>query len=127
MSGWTKVNFADIEDTAPAEAPLAWRFARHVVEATELGVSRFTYEPGGRMPFAHRHRTQEEVYVVVSGSGRAKLDDDIMELASWDVLRVAASVARQFEAGPEGMDVICIGGRAPVGSRDGEPVPGFWD
>ena len=90
-------------------------------------MSRFTYEPGARMPSAHRHREQEEAYVVVGGSGRAKLDDEIVELAPWDVLRVAPTVTRSFEAGPEGLDVICIGGRRPDGG-DGEPGPAdFWD
>lgn len=91
----------------------------------ELGVSRFTYEPGARMPFGHRHRVQEEAYVVVAGWGRAKLDDEIVDLAPWDVLRVAPEVTRSFEAGPEGLDLICIGGRKPAKS-DGEPVEDFW-
>ncbi|HEY6607145.1 MAG TPA: cupin domain-containing protein [Gaiellaceae bacterium] len=65
-------------------------------------MSRFTYEPGARMPWGHRHRVQEEVYVVVAGSGRAKLDDEVVELSAWDVLRVAPAVIRSFEAGPEG-------------------------
>ena len=78
-------------------------------------MSRFTYEPGARMPWGHRHRVQEEVYVVVAGSGRAKLDDDVLELSAWDVLRVAPAVIRSFEAGADGLDVICIGGRKPAG------------
>jgi mannose-6-phosphate isomerase-like protein (cupin superfamily) len=73
----------------------------------------------------HRHRVQEELYVVVGGSGRAKLDDEVIELGTWDVLRVAPAVIRSFEAGPDGMDVICIGGRKPEGG-DGERFPDFW-
>ena len=65
------------------------------------------------MPWGHRHREQEEAYVVVGGSGRAKLDDQVVELSAWDVLRVAPAVVRSFEAGPESLDVICIGGRKP--------------
>jgi mannose-6-phosphate isomerase-like protein (cupin superfamily) len=67
------------------------------------------------MPWGHRHRVQVETYVVVGGSGRAKLDDEVVELSVWDVLRVAPAVVRSFEAGPEGLDVICIGGRRPEG------------
>jgi mannose-6-phosphate isomerase-like protein (cupin superfamily) len=113
MPDWTKKNFAALRDVAPEGAGMQWRFARNALHSPELGVSRFTYEPGARMPWGHRHREQEEVYVVVAGSGRAKLDDEVVELAAWDVLRVAPSVIRSFEAGPEGMDVICIGGRKP--------------
>ena len=63
---------------------------------------------------------------MVAGSGRAKLDDEVVELSVWDVLRVAPAVVRSFEAGPEGLDVICIGGGKPKGA-DGEQVDGFWD
>ena len=77
------------------------------------------------MPFGHRHREQEEAYVVVAGSGRAKLDDEVVELSVWDVLRVAPSVVCSFEAGPEGLDLICIGGRRSK-NGDTERLPEFW-
>jgi mannose-6-phosphate isomerase-like protein (cupin superfamily) len=126
MPGWTKKSFDEIEDRSPAGEPMQWRFARHAVDSPELGVSRFTFEPGARMPFGHRHREQEEVYVVVGGSGQIKLDDELVAVEEWDVVRVAPAVGRGFTAGPDGLDVICIGGRAPQGG-DGEEVPGFWD
>jgi mannose-6-phosphate isomerase-like protein (cupin superfamily) len=127
LTDWAKTNFADIEDTSPADVAIEWRFGRTHLGGSELGVSRFTYPPGARFPFAHRHREQEEAYVVVAGSGRVKLDDTIEDLAAWDVLRVGPTVARQFEAGPDGLEVICIGGRRPDDRGDGEPVEDFWD
>ncbi|MCP9490595.1 MAG: cupin domain-containing protein [Solirubrobacteraceae bacterium MAG38_C4-C5] len=105
---------------------MRWKLARDALGSPELGVSRFTHEPGARMPFGHRHREQEEAYVVVAGSGRAKLDDEVVELTAWDVLRVAPTVVRSFEAGPEGLDLICIGGRKPKGG-DTERIQDFWD
>ena len=105
---------------------MQWKLARGALDSPELGVSRFTYEPSARMPFAHRHREQEEAYVVVAGSGRAKLDDEVVELSTWDVLRVAPAVVRSFEAGPEGLDLICIGGHKPKGG-DTERIADFWD
>jgi quercetin dioxygenase-like cupin family protein len=126
MPAWTKKNFHDLEDRSPPDAPMQWRFARTALHSPELGVSRFTFEPGSRMPWGHRHREQQEAYVVVAGSGRAKLDHEVVELAAWDVLRVAPAVVRSFEAGPEGLDVICIGGRKPKGG-DTERVADFWD
>jgi quercetin dioxygenase-like cupin family protein len=125
MPNWTKTNFTAVRDVSPPEVPIQWRFARNALESPELGVSRFTYEPGARMPWGHRHRVQEEVYVVVAGSGRAKLDDEVIEIEAWDALRVAPAVIRSFEAGPDGLDVICIGGRKPEG-RDSERFPDFW-
>jgi quercetin dioxygenase-like cupin family protein len=126
MPDWTKTNFKRLRDVSPPSAPMQWKMARRAMRARELGVSRFTYEPGARMPFGHRHREQEEAYVVVGGSGRAKLDADVIELAIWDVLRVAPEVVRSFEAGPKGLDLICIGGRKPK-SGDTVRVPDFWD
>jgi quercetin dioxygenase-like cupin family protein len=126
MANWTRTNFTALRDSSPPGVAIQWRFARAALESPELGVSRFTYEPGARMPWGHRHRHQEEVYVVVAGSGRAKLDDEVIEIGAWDALRVAPSVIRSFEAGPDGLDVICIGGRKPDGP-DGERHPDFWD
>jgi quercetin dioxygenase-like cupin family protein len=122
---WTKKNFDDLRDVSPGDVRIQWRFAREALGSPELGVSRFTYEPGARMPWGHRHRQQEEAYVVVGGSGRAKLDDEIIELRVSDVLRVAPAVIRSFEAGPDGLDVICIGGRRPKGG-DAERYEYFW-
>ncbi len=126
MADWAKSHFDSIEDRSPADADMQWRFARKVLGFEQLGVSRFTFEPNTRFPFAHRHREQEEAYVVVGGSGRVKLDDEIVEVGRWDVLRVGPSVGRQFEAGPDGLELICIGGPLPEGG-DGEPVDDFWD
>lgn len=126
MPGWKKTNFEALEDRSPADVPMRWLFARSELESPELGVSRFVYEPGVRMPFAHRHREQEEAYVVVGGSGRANLDGEIVALGVWDVLRVAPPVVRSFEAGPEGLDLICIGGRRADGG-DGETASDPWE
>src|SRR3977135_4426326 len=79
MPDWTKKNFDDLRDVSPRDAQMQWRFAREALRSPELGVSRFTYDPGARMPWGHRHRVQEEAYVVVAGSGRAKLDDEVVE------------------------------------------------
>ena len=126
MPEWKKTNFEALEDRSPADVPMRWLFVRQELGSPELGVSRFVYEPGVRMPFAHRHREQEEAYVVVGGSGRANLDGEIVALGVWDVLRVAPTVVRSFEAGPEGLDLICIGGRRPDGG-DGETAPDPWE
>ena len=125
MADWTKRNFEDMPDRSPAEVPMRWLFSRNEVHSEQLGVSRFSYEPHARMPFGHRHGVQEEVYVVVAGSGRAKLEDEIVELSAWDVLRVAPQVIRAFEAGPDGMELLCVGGTRPEGG-DHERFEDFW-
>jgi quercetin dioxygenase-like cupin family protein len=126
MRDWTRTNFNNLRDVSPEDVRIQWRFARNALGSPELGVSRFTYEPGARMPWGHRHREQEELYVVVAGSGRAKLDDEVIDVEPWDALRVAPAVIRSFEAGPDGLDVICIGGSKRKGP-DSERFPDFWE
>jgi quercetin dioxygenase-like cupin family protein len=116
MADYAMVNLLDIEDAVGDRLPgLEGRFARKHIGSTELGVSRFTYEPNVRNPSGHSHRQQEEAYVVISGSGRMRLDDEIREIRQWDVIRVAPAVVRAFEAGPDGLDVIAVGGNKPEG------------
>jgi quercetin dioxygenase-like cupin family protein len=126
MPNYTIKNFKELPDSA-AEGPgdLEARFGRSHIDSEHLGVSYFRYGPGFRSPIAHRHREQEEAYVVVSGSGRVKLDDDVHELNLWDVIRVSPAVARAFEGGPDGMEIVAIGADRPEGG-DGERIADFW-
>ncbi|MBV8065466.1 MAG: cupin domain-containing protein [Actinobacteria bacterium] len=123
MSAYTKINFKDVERGGSEQVES--RFARKYLDSEHLGVSYFKYEPGHRNTLGHRHREQEEVYVIVSGSGRLRLDDEIVEVAPWDVVRVAPATVRAFEAGPEGLEVIAIGADRPEGG-DGERVENWW-
>jgi mannose-6-phosphate isomerase-like protein (cupin superfamily) len=126
MPDFTIKNFKDVDNAAADRQPgLEARFARKHLHSQHLGISYFRYAPGFRAPSGHRHREQEEAYVVVGGSGRAKLDDEVVELAEWDILRVAPEVVRSFEGGPEGLELIAVGNDRPEGG-DGESVEGFW-
>jgi mannose-6-phosphate isomerase-like protein (cupin superfamily) len=128
MSDYTKKNFKDLDDLAASrglEGKIESRFGRSSIDSEHLGVSYFRYAPDFRSPFGHSHREQEEAYVVVSGSGRVKLDEEIVELAQWDVLRVAPKVGRAFEAGSDGLELIAIGADRPEGG-DGEMIENFW-
>ena len=126
MPGFTVMNLLEVDNSAADHGSgLEARFARKHLDSDHLGVSYFRYDPNFRTPFGHRHREQEEAYVVVSGSGRAKLDDEVIELSEWDVLRVAPEVVRSFEGGTEGLALIAIGNDRPEGG-DGEMVQEFW-
>jgi len=126
MADYAIVNLLDIEDAVGDRLPgLEGRFARKHLGSTDLGISRFTYEPNVRHPSGHSHREQEEAYVVISGSGRMRLDDEIREIRQWDVIRVAPAVVRAFEAGSDGLDVIAVGGNKPEGG-DGVPSHTPW-
>jgi mannose-6-phosphate isomerase-like protein (cupin superfamily) len=124
MSDYTITNLREIDDSAD-NAELEARFARKHLSSEHLGVSFFRYGPGYRSGRGHSHREQEEVYVVVNGSGRIKLDDEIVELRQWDTVRVAPHTVRAFEGGPDGLEVIAVGADRPEGG-DGIPAPDFW-
>src|SRR4051794_16305200 len=107
MSGFAIVNLKEIEDSAGERAPgIEGRFARKHLGSDHLGVSYFRYAPGVRSPMAHSHREQEEAYVVVEGSGRVRLDDEVRDLRQWDVVRVSPATVRAFEAGGDGLVLI---------------------
>ena len=128
MSDYTIKNFMEIENSAASRAPdgeIEARFARSHIDSEHLGVTHFRFAPDFRPPFGHRHREQEEVYVVVSGSGRVRLEDEIKDISQYDVIRVAPHVARGFQAGPDGIELIAIGNDRPEGG-DGELLPEFW-
>jgi len=126
MSNFKLKNLKEVDDAAADRGPdIEARFGRKHIDSDHLGVSYFRYGPGYRSPIGHRHREQEEAYVVVGGSGRARLDDEIVELTAWDVLRVAPQVVRSFEGGPEGLELIAVANDRPEGG-DGEMVPDHW-
>ena len=127
MANFTHVNLRDdVEDMAPrfgfdAES----RFAREPLGLENSGLSLFRLEPGFRFPFGHRHGEQEEVYVLLSGSARIKVEDEIVELRPYDALRVPGPLARGIEGGPEGAELLVYG--APnTHNKDAEMLPDWW-
>ena len=126
MSDWTIKNLKDVEDSAAGRGVgVEARLARKYLDSDHLGVSYFRYDPGVKPPYGHRHEVQEEAYVIVSGGGMLRLDDGILEVKQWDVIRVAPTVKRAFEAGPEGLEIVAIGAdRPPEG--DGEILDAWW-
>jgi mannose-6-phosphate isomerase-like protein (cupin superfamily) len=123
---YTLKQLTDVEDSAPkfglGEMGEA-HFAKDDLDAESTGVSYHLIKAGQRQPFAHRHDEAEEVYVVVAGSGRAKLDDAIVEIAALDALRVAPGVTRAFEAGSEDLQLLACGARH---DGDGELFQDWW-
>jgi len=126
MSAYTQMNLEDVEDSAVkfgfSEVQEA-RFASGDLDTEQTGVSFHRVKPGKRQAFAHRHDEAEEVYVVIGGSGRVKLDDDIVDLARLDAVRLSPGVTRQFEGGPDGIELIVFGARH---EGDGETISDWW-
>jgi mannose-6-phosphate isomerase-like protein (cupin superfamily) len=115
-SGSTLANLADVDDLAPRFGHgdvLEARFATGALDASQTGVSYQRLRPGMRHAFGHRHRLAEEVYVVLAGDGRVKIDDEIRDVRALDAVRVAPESARAFEAGPNGLDLLVFGPHKP--------------
>jgi mannose-6-phosphate isomerase-like protein (cupin superfamily) len=128
MADYTIANLKEIEDSAVKfgySPDLESRFAREALETEQVGLSYQRLAPDVRGPFGHQHKQQEELYVVVGGSGRVKLDDEVREVNQWDVVRIAPQTARCFEAGPEGLELLAFGGGAG-GVEDAEVLPDWW-
>src|SRR3954469_4013112 len=126
-SSFTKQNLRKVEDQAPKfgmPSELQSRFARGALDGETLGLTLFTLEPNFRMPFGHKHESQEEVYVVVRGSGRVKVDDEIVELGEWDAIRFDSDTMRDVEAGPDGLEYLAFS--AGDDPQDAELVQGWW-
>ena len=125
---FTIKNLRDVDDSAPRfgfDAVQESRFAYRDLQAETTGVAFHRVKPGCRQAFAHRHKQAEEIYLVLSGEGRIKLDDEVREIKPMDAIRVSPKLTRAFEAGPEGLELLAFG---PRHEGDGEIVSGdFWD
>jgi uncharacterized cupin superfamily protein len=119
-------NLHEVEDSAArfgfSETQEA-RFARQELGAERIGVSYQIVKPGKRHAFGHRHASAEEIYVVLSGSGRVRLDDDVVDVRPFDAIRVAPGIARGFEAGDEGLELLAFGEHH---EGDTEMLQDFW-
>jgi mannose-6-phosphate isomerase-like protein (cupin superfamily) len=125
---YTVVNLKQVEDQAPKfgySPNLESRFARIPLELENSGLGYYRVAPGFRLPFGHTHGVQEEIYLVVSGSARMKLDDEVIELRAWDAVRVPGSTMRGFEGGQQGAEIVAFG--APnIENKDAEMARDFW-
>jgi mannose-6-phosphate isomerase-like protein (cupin superfamily) len=132
MAAYTIANLkSDVEDQAPKfglSPDLEGHFARRELGLEQSGVSYQKLAPGFRVPFGHKHEKQEEIYVILAGSGRAKLDDDVVDLKAWDALAIQPGVWRAVEAGPDGIELIAFGARPgmPADSQDADMEQGWW-
>ncbi len=122
----TRLNLHDVEDAAPANGfGDHWeaRVARTALGSEQTGITYFRLRAGKRSPFTHRHTHAEEIYLILNGAGKVKLDDEVFEVHRLDAIRVAPEVARAFEAGPDGLEFLVVGPHHP---GDGEPVDDPW-
>jgi hypothetical protein len=130
VAGYTRVNLKDVEDQAATfglSPDLEARFPSAELGLEKSAISYQRLAPNFRLPFGHRQKRQED-YVLVGGSARMKLDDDVVELRLWDAVRVAKETMRGLEAGPDGAEILAFGApnTGPSAAADAEPVPNWW-
>jgi quercetin dioxygenase-like cupin family protein len=128
MTTFAQTNLDEAEDMAPkygmAERCEA-RFLRSDLGAAGIGLSSYKMKPGQRLGFGHRHGTMEEMYVALSGSGRFRIDDEIIEVGPKDVVYCPPEAMREWEAGPDGLEILAFGSHAE-GDNESEMVQDFW-
>ncbi|WP_210493877.1 hypothetical protein [Patulibacter sp. SYSU D01012] len=135
MPDVTKVHLIDdlkdLAATAGFGDQLETRFARAALGSKEGALGFQRIKPHQRQPFGHKQKEQEELHVVIAGSGRVKVDREFLELRTLDAIRIAPDVIRQFEAGPDGLDLLIFGSPAgdptKVGGGDSVTYSKFWD
>ena len=115
-----KHDVTDVGSNFDGAPELEFRLATDELELEQSGLSYQRIPPGSRFPYGHTHKEQEEVYVVVRGSGRMKLDDEIVELREWDAVRVPPGTWRGYEAGPDGLELIVTGAPSLGDDRRGD-------
>ena len=126
MAGYSHVKLLDVEVPEFAkERGIDARLGRSHMNSRDLGVSLWRFPAGYKSEGSHRHREQEEAYLVLSGSGRMLLDGDVIDLEPWDLIRVAPETARGFAAGPDGLELVAVGGPRPE-EGDGERADVTW-
>jgi mannose-6-phosphate isomerase-like protein (cupin superfamily) len=119
-------DLADVGSNFDGAPDLEFRLASKALELEQSGLSFQCIPPDYRFPYGHTHKEQEEMFVVVGGSGRMKLDDEIVEVKKWDAVRVPPGTWRGYEAGPEGLEILVFG--APnLGENPREDVEGQRD
>ena len=128
MAAYTRVNLkSDVKDMAPEFGMdgIESRFARTNLELEKSGLSYFRLDSGYRAPFGHTHSEQEEIYVILSGSVRVAVGDEVVELGELDAIRIAPETMHGMEAGPDGAEIIAFG--APnTDNKDADMQPGWW-
>jgi mannose-6-phosphate isomerase-like protein (cupin superfamily) len=126
MADYTHKNIGEVEDSAPGFGFGEMgevRFAKEAFDTENTGFTHIKLNPGQRMPFGHKHDEAEEVYVVIAGSGRVKIDDEIVDVVELDAIRISPTAARGFEAGAEGVSILAFG---PRHDGDGEVLADWW-
>ncbi len=128
MKPYTKLNLKEVEDSAKkfGSTDNEARFPSRLLDLEKLGFSLQKLLPNKKSSFGHKHKVQEEVLIVIGGSGKMKLDDEVISLQQFDAVRIAPGVMQALSAGSEGLEFLVFGAPKTEG-KDWEMVQGWWD
>ena len=128
MAGYTIKSLSDVPDML-GDYPGEMRMATYEVDAEQAALTwrRMPAQTGGKGAYGHRHKTQEEIYLVVSGTLQFKLEDDVIDVPAGTVVRVAPEVARSvWNEGPDDVELVIVAKKIDDPRGDAEIVPDFW-
>src|SRR6476646_6861061 len=129
MSDYTIRAAADVPDIFEGQYPGAMRFLTDHLEAEQIAVTHRLMPPqsGGKGSHGHRHKTQEEIYFVISGTLQFKLNEQIVDVPSGTAVRVAPAVTRSvWNDGPTDAEILICSIRLADPGGDGELIEHFW-
>jgi mannose-6-phosphate isomerase-like protein (cupin superfamily) len=128
MSGYTIKSLVDVPDVL-GDYPGEMRMATYEIDAAQAALTWRRMPPGtgGKGSYGHRHRTQEEIYLVISGTLQFKLGDDVIDVPAGTVVRVAPEVVRSvWNEGPADVELVIAASKVDDPRGDTETVPDFW-
>jgi mannose-6-phosphate isomerase-like protein (cupin superfamily) len=129
MSDYTMCKLEDVPDAFGGKYPGEMRFLTGELGTEQIAFTHRLMPPksGGKGGYGHRHKTQEEIYYVVSGTLQFKLGDEVIDVAAGSAVRVAPSVVRSvWNDGPQDAELVIVSVRLEDARADGEIVEGFW-
>ena len=125
MSSYTKVNLSEVKDLAPdfgMDSLGEARFARQALGAQRIGLALYRVKAGQRAGFGHKHSDAEEMYLVLSGAGRFRVDDEVFDVGPMDVIYCPPEAMRGWEAADDGLEMVAFGAHDDAA----EMTQGWW-
>jgi mannose-6-phosphate isomerase-like protein (cupin superfamily) len=126
--GWEVVRAREAPDVL-GDYPGEMRFLTSHLGSEQVAFTYRRMEPktGSKGSYGHRHKTQEEIYFVISGTLQFKLEDEIVEVGAQTAVRVSPSTARGvWNEGPEDAELVICSTKAEDLRNETETVDGFW-
>lgn len=128
MSDYTITRIEDVDDVL-GDYPGEMRFLTDALGNEQVAIThrRMPRHTGGKGGYGHRHRTQEEIYLVVSGELEFKLGDDVVVVGPWTAVRVPPDTVRSvWNEAAEDAHLVIVSTRIDDPRADAESVPDFW-